>query len=110
VTQGSHAFFNSGYSFSEDVMSRLGPLSAFALLATLGMSIAGAASAAADDARYPDLRGQWNRNFVPRWTVGEEKAPLTPEYQKVYEANLADMANGGPGNVPYGPAYRKACR
>jgi hypothetical protein len=50
--------------------------------------------------KYPDLRGQWERTFVPRWTVGQEKPPLTPEYQKVYEANLADMANGGPGNVP----------
>src|SRR5579871_4245305 len=62
------------------------------------------ASAAADEVRsidkYPDLRGQWERNFVPRWTVGQEKPPLTPEYQKVFEANLADMANGGPGNVP----------
>jgi hypothetical protein len=50
--------------------------------------------------KYPDLRGQWERTFVPRWTVGQEKPPLTLEYQKVYEANLADMANGGPGNVP----------
>jgi hypothetical protein len=40
------------------------------------------------------------RNFVPRWAPGNEKAPLTPEYQKVFEANLADMADGGPGNVP----------
>jgi len=64
----------------------------------------GGTGALAEDAKgvdkYPDLTGQWNRNFVPRWTVGQEKAPLTPEYQKVYEANLADMANGGPGNVP----------
>jgi hypothetical protein len=67
------------------------------LLASLCVSISGAA---AEDSKYPDLRGQWNRNFVPRWTVGQEKAPLTPEYQKVYEANLADMANGGPGDVP----------
>ena len=71
------------------------------LLAALCIQIGGAA---AEDSRsidkYPDLHGQWERNFVPRWTVGAEKAPLTPEYQKVYEANLADMANGGPGNVP----------
>src|SRR5712675_3403228 len=71
------------------------------LLAALCIPIAGAA---AEDVRsldkYPDLRGQWERAFVPRWTVGQEKAPLTPEYQKVYEANLADMTNGGPGNVP----------
>ncbi len=49
---------------------------------------------------YPDMRGQWERTFVPRWTVGQEKPPLSEEYQKVYEANLADMASGGPGNVP----------
>jgi hypothetical protein len=71
------------------------------LLAALCTTIGGAA---AEDAKtldkYPDLKGQWGRAFVPRWTVGQEKAPLTPEYQKVYEANLADMANGGPGDVP----------
>jgi hypothetical protein len=67
------------------------------LLVALCIPIAGAV---AEDSKYPDLKGQWNRTFVPRWTTGEEKAPLTAEYQKVYEANLADMANGGPGNVP----------
>ncbi len=71
------------------------------LLAALCILVA---SAAADETRsldrYPDLHGQWERNFVPRWTVGEEKPPLTAEYQKVFAANLADMANGGPGNVP----------
>ena len=76
-------------------------MGAFTLLAALCVSIAGAA---AEDSKYPDkypeLRGQWVRAFVPRWTVGQEKPPLTPEYQKVFEANLADMANGGPGNVP----------
>ena len=87
-------------------MSFRSPVSAFTfrvapflmpLLACLCIPLAGAA---AEDSKYPDLRGQWERNFVPRWTVGQEKAPLTAEYQKVYEANLADMANGGPGNVP----------
>ena len=72
-------------------------MGSFTLLAALCMSIAGAA---AEDSKYPELRGQWVRAFVPRWTVGQEKPPLTPEYQKVFEANLADMANGGPGNVP----------
>jgi hypothetical protein len=70
---------------------------AFALVVALGISIA---SAAAEDSKYPDLSGQWVRNFVPRWTMGNEQPPLTPEYQKVYQANLADMADGGPGNVP----------
>src|SRR5499433_3028681 len=71
------------------------------LLAALCIPFAGAAAEESRNLdKYPDLRGQWERNFAPRWTVGQEKAPLTPEYQKVYEANLADMANGGPGNVP----------
>lgn len=64
----------------------------------------GIGTAAADDGRnadkYPDLRGQWTRTFVPRWAPGGEKIPLTPEYQKVFDANLADMAKGGPGDVP----------
>jgi hypothetical protein len=79
---------------------RVAPLLVPLLAALCGAS----AGALADEGRsidkFPDLRGQWNRNFVPRWTTGQEKAPLTAEYQKVYEANLADMANGGPGNVP----------
>jgi hypothetical protein len=74
---------------------------AAAALAALSIppSLTGAEESRSVD-KYPDLRGQWERTFVPRWTVGQEKPPLTPEYQKVYEANLADMANGGPGNVP----------
>ena len=81
------------------VMKRLARLDcALAVLATtaaLGLSVSG--SRAAD---YPDWRGQWNRVGVPRWTGPGEKAPLTPEYQKVYEANLADLAAGGVGDVP----------
>jgi hypothetical protein len=74
-----------------------------AVLAPLALCIdmAGAfAEGARNLDKYPDLRGQWSRNFVPRWTVGQEQPPLTPEYQKVFQANLADMADGGPGNVP----------
>ncbi len=57
-------------------------------------------AAALEDAKYPDFRGQWNRVGVPRWVQAGQKAPLTPEYQKVFDANLADMAGGGQGNVP----------
>jgi hypothetical protein len=53
-----------------------------------------------EDAKFPDLSGQWNRVGIPRWVQGGQKAPLTPEYQKIFEANVADMATGGPGNVP----------
>jgi hypothetical protein len=64
---------------------------------------------AADDAKYPDLRGGWQR-FVMRglggqpsfdqtkpWGFGQQ-APLTPEYRKVLEDSLADQAKGGQGN------------
>jgi hypothetical protein len=75
-------------------------------LAALTMPIA---AQAADDARYPDLRGAWAR-FVVRglggqpsfdqtkpWGFGQQ-APLTPEYTKVLEDSLADQAKGGQGN------------
>jgi hypothetical protein len=56
--------------------------------------------AMAEEAKYPDLRGQWIRIGIPRWEINGQKAPLTPEYKKVFEANLADMKGGGQGNVP----------
>jgi hypothetical protein len=62
-----------------------------------------------DDAKYPDLSGQWaavrirgvggQPAYDPTkpWGLGQQ-APLTPEYQKVLEASLADQASGGQGN------------
>src|SRR5204863_1747841 len=74
---------------------------------------------AAEAAKYPDWKGAWTRWFPPGsvlepnggftaggqpshdqtkpWGRGQE-APLTPEYQKVFEESLADQANGGQGN------------
>jgi hypothetical protein len=74
------------------------------VLATLA-TVAGAQ--ALDAAQYPDWRGQWTRipiasgpaSFDPTKTVGlGQQAPLTPEYQAILEASLADMAAGGFGN------------
>jgi hypothetical protein len=74
-------------------------LAATALAAALSMTLSGAL--AADDSKYPDWKGQWTRVGNPNWTQpGGPKAPLTPEYQKVYEANRADLAAGGVGDVP----------
>jgi hypothetical protein len=81
---------------------------AVALVAALLMTIGGAR--AADDGKYPDWRGQWARFAVPTgtqpshdqtkpWGRGQE-APLTPEYQAVLEASIADQAKGGLGNFP----------
>jgi hypothetical protein len=77
------------------------------MLAALSMTIIGAW--AADEGKYPDWRGQWSRApsgvagqpqppFDPSkpWGLGEE-APLTPEYQAIFEANLEEQAAGGPG-------------
>jgi hypothetical protein len=72
-------------------------ISAVALTVALLMAPAGAAIF--DDSKYPNLKGQWDRIGPPNWTPAG-KPPFTPEYQAVYEANKADMANGGAGNVP----------
>jgi hypothetical protein len=81
-------------------------IGALALAASLCWSLAGAR--AFDDAMYPDLSGQWLRvnlgkggqiTFDPTksWGLAQE-APLTPEYQAILEASIADQANGGQGN------------
>ena len=61
-----------------------------------------------DDAYYPDWKGQWTRlpvpgiggaaSFDPTKPNGlGQQAPLTPEYQKIFETNLAEQAIGGHG-------------
>jgi hypothetical protein len=61
-----------------------------------------------DDSEYPNLKGQWRRIPVPGvrgqisfdqhkdWGKGQG-APLTPEYQAIYEANLKSQAKGDSG-------------
>ena len=59
-----------------------------------------------DDARYPDLSGQWRAIGGPgRFDISKpagrgQQAPLTPEYQAIFEANLLDQAAGGQGTTP----------
>jgi hypothetical protein len=61
-----------------------------------------------DDAKYPDLSGQWlavrlgvrgQPAFDPTrpWGLGQQ-APLTPEYQKVLQDSIAAQAKGSQGN------------
>jgi hypothetical protein len=72
---------------------------AIAMAAALGAMLSGAQ--AHDEKQYPDFKGQWSRVGAPRWVLPNgPKAPLTPEYQKIYDENLADMKAGGPGNWP----------
>jgi hypothetical protein len=63
-----------------------------------------------DETRYPDLRGQWVRGypglsrFDPAKPIGpRQEAPLTAEYQAIYQENLAEQAAGGQG---IDPTYR----
>ena len=71
-------------------------------IATLAVTIA--AAQAFDETRYPELKGQWRRaetgtfrfDQSKPWGPGQE-APLTPEYQAIFEANLASQASGGQG-------------
>src|SRR6202035_1343538 len=54
-----------------------------------------------DLGRYPDFKGQWVRTGNPNnWIPLAGPPPLTPEYQKEFEAIQADLKAGGPGNGP----------
>jgi hypothetical protein len=63
--------------------------------------ILGTAGARADDAaKYPELNGQWSRagngaQWDPTKPGGlRQQAPLTAEYQAIFEANLKSLASG----------------
>src|SRR6516225_3797977 len=70
------------------------------------LALANAAAKAFDEAKYPDWTGQWRRpaGVGNQWDtskpVSKQEAPLTAEYQAVFEANLADQAAGGQGTDP----------
>jgi len=80
-------------------------INAIALAAVL-MAIAGA-PALAGDIKYPDWESPWRNPTAGRggnpWDPGKpmgrgQQAPLTPEYQAIFEASLRDQAKGGQGN------------
>ena len=73
--------------------------SSICAIALAAVLLTPAAAPAFDDSKYPDLKGQWHRATPNRWESATNKAPLTPEYRKVYEANLAEMAKGAPGDM-----------
>ena len=68
------------------------------ILAAASMVMSGAF--AFDDSKYPDLKGKWDRVGAPRWIPAGQKAPLTPEYQAIFEWNVAEQASGGHGTEP----------
>jgi hypothetical protein len=86
-------------------------LSAGVVVLACALMLSGGTAGAADDGKYPDLRGQWSRVIVrglggqgtfdqtKPWGPGQQ-APLTAEYQKVLEDSMAEQAQGGLGNYP----------
>jgi hypothetical protein len=79
------------------------PVGAVALAVVLGVTMGNAR--AFDQSKYPDLKGQWLRGdpgpsrYDPSKPAGRrQQAPLTPEYQAILDASLADQAKGGQGN------------
>jgi hypothetical protein len=60
-----------------------------------------------DPSKYPDILGQWRRpaGVGIQWDQTKrlgraQQAPLTPEYQAIFEASLKDQAAGGQGTDP----------
>src|SRR4029077_16776308 len=86
------------------MMSNRGLIGSVALAATMSMALAPAR--AADELRYPDLNGQWSRAHAhSQWDPSKprglaQQAPLTPEYQAIFEANLASLHAGNLGADP----------
>jgi hypothetical protein len=72
-------------------------------IALTALSISSAGAQIFDYSKYPDLKGQWlpiggpGRFDISKAWGPEQQAPLTPEYQTIFEANVADQEAGGQG-------------
>jgi hypothetical protein len=95
AANGGHARTNPRFAHSMLTMAVL-----IALCMTIGEARAW------DDAQYPDFKGQWRAIGGPgRFDISKpagrgQQAPLTAEYQAVFEANVKDQAEGGQGTTP----------
>jgi hypothetical protein len=83
-------------------MLRRNSISGLAFAGALLMTVTGAQ--AFDETRYPDWSGQWRKpqGVGNQWDQTKppgraQQAPLTAEYQAVFEASLADQGAGGQG-------------
>ena len=81
------------------------PIGTLMLAVALGVTMSNAR--AFDESKYPNWKGQWLRTDTgtPRYDPSKppgrgQQAPLTPEYQSILEASLADQAGGGQGGDP----------
>ncbi len=74
----------------------------FVLALAAALSRPAARAEAFDFGKYPDWSGQCDKadrgpnRYDPSKPAGRgQQVPLTPEYQALFEASLADMAAGG---------------
>ena len=76
-------------------------------------ALAATGAQAQDLSKYPDWSGQWLRIGGIQWDPSKplgraQQAPLTAEYQAIFDASLADQSSGGQGNnarftcIPHG--------
>jgi hypothetical protein len=70
-------------------------------VAAMLLTSAGVAQAF-DETKYPNWKGKWERpdGVRPAWVQPGDKAPLTPEYQAIFDGNVADQKAGGMGTEP----------
>jgi hypothetical protein len=78
-------------------------IGSLALVAALGIAVPSAR--AFDDALYPDWSGGWMRLGSGDYDASKprglgQKAPYTPEYQKILEDSIAEQEHGGQGDNP----------
>jgi hypothetical protein len=72
-----------------------------AMVLLVGLTFAVAAAQAHDETKYPDFSGQWSRgDGGAGWDENKKNGlaqnpPLTPDYQAIFEANVASVAAGG---------------
>ena len=67
-----------------------------------GLSLLAGAAQAFDESKYPDWKGKWQRPLGERpvWVKPPDKAPLTAEYQAIFDWDVADQKAGGHGTEP----------
>jgi hypothetical protein len=73
------------------------------LVIVLALTVTVSSASAVEAPAYPDWSGQWIRVGGTQWDPSKPKsrgqqAPLTAEYQAIFDASLADQAAGGTGN------------
>jgi len=78
------------------------------LCAAAALTLSTVGAQAFDETKYPNWKGQWlqlggdqNSPWDPAKPPGAgQQAPLTPEYQTIFEANVKSEAEGGLGPDP----------